>query len=444
MKNKKPKIKIRIPHAIYHDMLEDLRRSHPFAFERVGFISTNSKKLKSNTIIITVTGFQSVDDHDYMEDGSVGARINSTAIRKAMQMVLDKESGCFHVHLHDHKDTPSPSLTDKKGLPGVIDSFSNVSSEPHGIMILSDDSFYVAVKLAGVTQYIIPEVISVVGYPMKFVFPGKKFLKKNKLYDRQSFLGPYSQFFFENVTVGIIGFGGGGSHFGQQLAHLGVRNIVVFDGDKIEDTNHNRLVGGWFSDIKRGLSKTSIAKRMIKKIFPAAKVQCIDDIWQNHPELLQECDIIVSGVDTYIGRHDLEAECRRFVIPMIDIGMDVHTVEGYASHMSGQVILSMPGMPCMRCLGFITDEKLKLEAAKYGHVGGRPQVIWSNGVLASSAIGVFVDLITGWTGQKDRVVYLSYDGNLQLMSVHVRAQFAPGICLHYPLDQTGPPKFRRL
>ena len=41
----------------------------------------------------------------------------------------------------------------------------------------------------------------------------------------------------------------------------------------------------------------------------------------------------------------------------------------------------------------ITEEKLKEEAAKYGAAGPDAQVIWPNGVLASTAVGLFVQLV---------------------------------------------------
>jgi hypothetical protein len=50
-------------------------------------------------------------------------------------------------------------------------------------------------------------------------------------------------------------------------------------------------------------------------------------------------------------------------------------------------------------MGFLTDELLTQEAARYGDAGGRPQVIWSNGVLCSAAVGIIVDLLTGWSGR---------------------------------------------
>jgi len=444
MTKKIPQIKLRIPKAIHDFMLNDLCRPHAYAHERVGFISTTSKRTDSNTIIIMVTSYNPVRDESYIEDRSVGARINSVAIREEMQRIFDNSSGSFHVHLHSHNGTPTPSFTDRKEIPGIIESFSNVGDGPHGILILSQDSFYGIVKCNGIDQFIIPEVISVVGYPMKFVYPKKRITKASKLYDRQSFLGEHSQFYFENVRVGIIGYGGGGSHIGQQLAHIGIKKITVFDDDIVEDTNMNRLVGAQYSDIKKQTFKINVAKRLIKKILPKAEIECIKDRWQNQPDKLQECDLVIGGLDSYMERRDLESECRRNLIPLVDIGMDIHSVNNIAPIMSGQIILSMPGMPCMHCFGFLTEEKLKQEAGKYGDVGGRPQVIWANGTLASSAIGVCIDLITGWTNQENRLVYLSYNGNQQSITNHIRLEYAPKECCHYKLDQTGPPKFKPL
>ena len=99
------------------------------------------------------------------------------------------------------------------------------------------------------------------------------------------------------------------------------------------------------------------------------------------------CDLVFGSVDTFAGRHELEVACRRYGIPYIDIGMDVYEVPGEPPRMAGQIILSMPGCACMWCLQFLDEEKLAREAQQYGDAGGRPQVVWPNGVLASTAVG---------------------------------------------------------
>jgi hypothetical protein len=438
-------IKIRIPAVIHVEMLNDLKRSHPHAFERVGFLFTTSKILACGDMLVLAKKYCPVADEDYVKDSSVGARINSDAIRKSMQEIFTTKCGCFHVHLHNHSGIPSPSFTDITSLPSVAQSFSNISgNQVNGIMILSNDGFYVDVKLKDNVSFIKPSVISVVGFPMIFQYQIKDKIRRTNFYDRQSFLGENSQFLFEHVKVAIIGYGGGGSHFGQQLAYIGVKNVSVFDSDFIEDTNINRLIGGWFSDLKRGLSKIFIAKRTIKKILPSAKVICINSRWQENPEMLQTQDVVLGSVDSYAERQQLEAECRRYLIPYIDIGMDVHKIEDGLLSMAGQIILSMPFRPCMNCLGFLTEEKLGLEAKRYGATGGRPQVVWSNGVLASTAIGIFVDLLTGWTKEKDKDFYLSYDGNSGKIIDHIRLKLSATKCGHYPLSEVGNPVFTKL
>src|SRR5208282_851819 len=110
-------------------------------------------------------------------------------------------------------------------------------------------------------------------------------------------------------------------------------------------------------------------------------------------------------------REQLERFARRHLIPYIDIGMDVHDLGCSEFLIAGQVVLSMPGGPCLRCAGLITDERVAAEANRYGAAGGRPQVVWSNGVLASTAVGIVVQLLTPWSGKPPQFIYLDYDGN---------------------------------
>jgi hypothetical protein len=98
----------------------------------------------------------------------------------------------------------------------------------------------------------------------------------------------------------------------------------------------------------------------------------------------------------------------------------------------------------MWCLGFLTEKKLAVEANKYGDAGHNPQVVWANGVVASSAVGIAVDLITGWTGATHDVIYLSYEGNSGQVLPHKRLTFVQRPCPHFTNDQVGEPRFTKL
>jgi hypothetical protein len=205
------------------------------------------------------------------------------------------------------------------------------------------------------------------------------------------------------------------------------------------------MIGAGLTDAKKGTKKVFVAENIINRLHTDANVKIINYNWMNSPEFLQECDIIFGCVDSYIASRDLESECRRYLIPYIDIGMDVY--DGFineAPSMVGQIILSMPGNYCMHCFGFLTEQNLAKEAAKYGDAGGRPQVVWSNGVLASQAVGIYVDLITGWSGKKEITPYYSFDGNTGLLTNHPRLKYITGDCKHYNLKDIGSPIFRKL
>jgi molybdopterin-synthase adenylyltransferase len=261
-------------------------------------------------------------------------------------------------------------------------------------------------------------------------------------FSRQSFLGANSQHIIERARLAIVGLGGGGSHAAQQSAHIGFMDYALCDAQRIDATNLNRLVGETQAAVEAETTKVEIAKSLIQSIRPAVRVQAIPRRCQEEPEPLKTADVIIGCVDTFAERRELEILSRRYLIPYVDIGMDVHTLDGQPPRMAGQIVLSMPGAPCLSCFDVLNDENLRKEAERYGNVGPRPQVIWPNGVLASTAVGIVVDLLTDWTRALRTPPFLSYDGNTGTLTPHVRLKYLD-TCSHYPSD-LGDPKLKPL
>ncbi|WP_439373036.1 HesA/MoeB/ThiF family protein [Bradyrhizobium sp. DASA03120] len=261
--------------------------------------------------------------------------------------------------------------------------------------------------------------------------------------DRQSFLGADSKRRLAEFTVGLVGLGGGNSHVAQQLAHAGIGNFVLADVDRISPTNLNRLIGGKWWHVLMRTAKIVIMKRMILAINPKARIEVHRKQWQVVGDAFRRCDIIVGGVDNVRGKDELDAFCRRFLIPYVDQGMDVHKLAGGQGHLvAGQVVLSEPGSPCLRCLGIVTDEALVEESRNYGAAGGRPQVVWSNGVLASLAVGLVVQMVTTWCRRARPGAYLAYDGNSGLVTEAERFRRCSGTtCTHHPQVAVGDMSF---
>lgn len=239
---------------------------------------------------------------------------------------------------------------------------------------------------------------------------------------RQSFLGVNSQQTIATSTIGIVGLCGGGSHVAQQLAHIGIGKLLVSDFDKVDTSNLNRMIGSRPEDAENNALKTDVIERMAGEINPSVDVIKLNGLWQEHEIKLRSCDVIVGCVDKYAERDGLERFCRRYKIPYVDIGMDVHIVEtGYS--ISGQIILSVSGGPCMRCLGFLTDAKLALEQGHYGEAGGKPQVVWPNGVLASIAVGQVMGMLLPWNTEVKPSEMIEYDGNRQTVRASSKLEY---------------------
>jgi hypothetical protein len=227
-------------------------------------------------------------------------------------------------------------------------------------------------------------------------------------HERHSFLGERSEEIIKSIRCGIVGVNGGGSHGVQQFGHIGFRRFVIYDPGNVDtESNLSRNVISTLKDFERRAPKVDLAERKLQSIVGRdLELEPYPCRWQERPEPLATCDLIVGGVDTF------------------------------------KVILSMPGSPCMWCLGFLTEERLALEAARYGDVGGRPQVVWANGVLASTAVGIAIDLFCDWTGTLRKVVHLSYDGNSGCVTPHTTLPYVDSRrCAHYPLSDIGPPRY---
>jgi hypothetical protein len=107
---------------------EDLARRHKFAHERVGFVTCRAAEIQ-NGIMVLAESYYPVADENYLQDDSVGAVINGSAIRAAMQTSLDGGAGMFHIHMHEHFGIPRPSRVDLEDSRRFIPDFFNVT--PH-------------------------------------------------------------------------------------------------------------------------------------------------------------------------------------------------------------------------------------------------------------------------------------------------------------------------
>ena len=277
------KIKVRLSRLLDQEVRADLSRPHPFAAERVGLLYGRLCNAGLDTSVVLMTGYEPLADERYKHDPSSGARIDSQAIRIALQ-------GCLTV---GGRLSRSPARMAR-----------NTSTQHDGHRGDSTGREQLSERRAELRR---------TGWcfsALKIMRPGFGFpessirLKRRRSplsafrfislvensddadrFSRQSFLGENSQLVIERVTVGIVGLGGGGGHVVQQLAHVGFLNYIIYDGDTANVSNLDRLVTANEADSEAAIPKIGLAHRRILAIRKALRVEAIPYRWQDHQSL---------------------------------------------------------------------------------------------------------------------------------------------------------------
>lgn len=221
--------------------------------------------------------------------------------------------------------------------------------------------------------------------------------------------GAPGQQILREMTVAVVGAGGGGSLLVEMLAHLGVGRIVVIDYDVVDETNLSRIVGATPADV--GRLKVDVARDLAARIDPDVVVDAVDgDIaYVDDARRLLDADFAFLATDNILSRYAVNLVCHQFLIPGIQVGAKVtgDAAGGIELIHIMERPLTLEG-PCLECNGAIpsdalTREQLSPEARRaQGYVDGddgadieEPSVITLNSISTSLAATDFLLMATG-------------------------------------------------
>ncbi len=224
-------------------------------------------------------------------------------------------------------------------------------------------------------------------------------------YDRQVRLfGARGQEVLRGMTVAVVGVGGGGSLVVEQLAHLGVGEIMVVDFDRVAEHNLSRIVGATARDARRGTKKVEVARRLVRGIDPSVRVTALDgDIVDREvADRLTWVDFIVLATDSHLSRLVVNAIAQAHLIPAVQIGakVDVRS-DGSIEQIYCAVRPILPPEGCLHCAGAIDQKALHRETvtseerAAQDYLGEEsgvvdPSVITLNAASAATAMNMFL------------------------------------------------------
>ena len=167
--------------------------------------------------------------------------------------------------------------------------------------------------------------------------------------------------------VAVVGCGGLGGYILEELARLGVGQIVAIDPDVFEEHNLNRQL---LSSIELlGTAKSDAAVQRIAEINPAVKVRPINLAFgkENGQDMFAGVDLVIDAVDNVPTRLDLAEACCQINVPL---------VHGAIAGWYGQVVTVYPGEDTLQKLYAKWDGGKGIEA-KLGNPSFTPAVVAS-------------------------------------------------------------------
>lgn len=248
--------------------------------------------------------------------------------------------------------------------------------------------------------------------------PGGRESRVLPRYDRQvRAFGPEGQAKLSAQSVAIIGLGGTGSVIAQQLAYLGVRRFLLIDPDIVDETNLNRTVGASPRDV--GAPKTAVAAAAVQAVRPDASIEhVIGDVTSEQlVQRVASADFVFSCTDTQGSRAVVGQLAYQYLIPMVDVGVNIVVEDGGIKYMEGRAQMFAPGLGCYVCgqqldwhvvrSDLQTEHHRQHDPYFTGPGEPQPAVISLNSVVASFGVTMFLAAVAG---VPSHARYQMYDG----------------------------------
>lgn len=288
----------------------------------------------------------------------------TTIVGEELPFLVKRNLALFKVHSHPggyDKFSEIDDSSDIELFDSIYGWFDN--SDLHGSMILLPDGRMFGRVIDPKLRFLPIDKVSIVDRFLTIYEKNQKpFDEELNLRNTQT-LGMGTQKMLKNLKIGVVGCSGTGSPVIEQLARLGVGNLVLVDPDVIEPKNLNRILNSMKSDADRGELKVNVAKRTIEKMgFSTNVITFGSNLYNNDSAIkeLSDCDVVFGCMDSVDGRHLLNSLSSCYLIPYIDIGIKILSdKKGGIDQICGSVHYILPGESSLQTRGVYSPEMLR-------------------------------------------------------------------------------------
>lgn len=378
----------------------------------------------------------------YSNQTPLSVSIPPSIIAPVLKRARSEELSLVLAHTHPFTDDKLEfSTVDDEGEQRLMPSiFARVPNRPHGAIVLGTTGVAARLWKPGASDSERIDRVVEVGRELRVHdLVGGSSDVADDLFDRSvRAFGRAGQAMLSRLTIAIVGVGGTGSIVAEQLAHLGVRHLILLDPDAIERSNLNRVVGS--SPDSVGTPKVEVAAAHVKRVAPDVTVQSIqgDVLNLTDADRLLGADLLFCCTDTHGSRAVLNQLAYQYLIPVIDMGVRIQVVGRVVESIGGRVQLLAPGFACLVCGGFLDPEQVRRDLltpearSRDPYIVGmsepQPAVISLNGTVSSLAVTMMLSVVTGLPSEPRHQVLVGTRGVVRA----VASTPAPGcvVCSH--------------
>lgn len=322
-------------------------------------------------------------------------------------------TGMAVVKFHSHPGGyPQFSETDDEGDNELLTSIRGwtESKAPVGSVVMLPEGQLFGRVLSTDNTLVPLEVISVVGDDIHFWYANNGSKKTN------NFCASHAQLFgsgtterLQKLSVAVVGCSGTGSPLVEQLARLGVGELILIDHDKIEERNINRIYNSTIADAKEGRMKVDVLAENINRIGLGTRVIALPyNLWTVEAvNEVAQCDVVFGCMDGADGRYLLNTLSTYYTIPYFDVGIRLEAEpsglnKGRINEVCGAVHYLQPGKSSLMSRGVFSMQRVRVEGLlrndpkahaqekQDGYISGveehRPAVISVNSLAASLVV----------------------------------------------------------
>lgn len=390
-----------------HLFVEPFREQAAFLLCRKSISEDEHRLLVKEMIFVT--------DEDIFESSEFHMKIKPQVYVRALKRANDEDFSFVFIHSHPNGVNDFSYQDDAEEEKLFKTAYNRIHGENiHASLIVTKGNLPVGrVWLPNLTNQRMSK-IKVIGKHFRYSFNDIQ-ASNLDIYDRQvRAFGEDSQHLIGQLKVGVVGVGGTGSSTYEQLVRLGIRDIVMADGDKFHKTNVNRVYGSALND--HGCPKVDIAERSINEKGFDVKIKKLDKpiTFESVIQHFKNCDVIFACTDDEWGRSLLTRLSIYYHVPVIDMGVKINSEQGKIRSIEGRVTTLFPSTACLFCRNRINPRNVQFESLsvldpqaaeiliKDGYAPElgvtAPSVIPFTTSIAAEALSEFIHRITQFMG----------------------------------------------